>query len=112
VCICGAENQTQGLAQAKVSTLPLIYTLPPFLSLFFFETGSHYAAQISLEPTILLPLPPECWYYRYVPLDIVILYHLFFGGTWVYVQGFMLPRQVLYQLVPLLQPFLLWSFFR
>jgi hypothetical protein len=33
---------------------------------YFFETGSHYVAQASLELKILLPHPPECWDYRCV----------------------------------------------
>lgn len=28
----------------------------------------HYVAEFSLEPLILLLLPPECWDYKYVPL--------------------------------------------
>jgi hypothetical protein len=36
-----------------------------FFFRFLFETGFHYVAQVDLEFWILLPLPPECWDYRY-----------------------------------------------
>jgi hypothetical protein len=32
---------------------------------FFFETGFHCVAQAGLKLLILLPLPPDCWDYRY-----------------------------------------------
>jgi hypothetical protein len=37
--------------------------------IFFGErTGSHIVAQAGFELMTLMPLPPECWYYRYEPL--------------------------------------------
>jgi hypothetical protein len=37
-----------------------------FLS-FFFETGSHYIAQIGLEFAVFLSHPPKVWDYRHIP---------------------------------------------
>jgi hypothetical protein len=36
---------------------------PLFIYLFIFKTGLHYVA--ILKSSILLPLSPECWDYRY-----------------------------------------------
>jgi hypothetical protein len=33
-------------------------------TIFVFETGSRYVAQVGLKLEILLPQPPECWDYR------------------------------------------------
>jgi hypothetical protein len=48
----------------------------PFLPYFLFvivETGSSYVAQSGLELVILLPLPPESWYYRCAPPRLGLL---------------------------------------
>jgi hypothetical protein len=42
----------------------IVYSTPSIIiTIFFFETGSHYAAQAGLKLENLLPQPP-CWNHR------------------------------------------------
>jgi hypothetical protein len=47
---------------------PPTHSLTVSLTLSFFEKGSYYVAQASLELSILLSQPPECWHCRHLPL--------------------------------------------
>jgi hypothetical protein len=59
---CSAQDQNQGLVHARKAFTTELHPQP-----LVFETGSRYIAQIGLELKILLPLPPECWDYKYEP---------------------------------------------
>jgi hypothetical protein len=48
-------------------SLFLSFLLPNFLPSFFFLRQSHYVAQVGLELTIVLLLPPKCWDYECAP---------------------------------------------
>jgi hypothetical protein len=48
--------------------LLFLFVLFHLFSKIFLETESHYVSQASLKLSILLPLPPKCWNFRYEPL--------------------------------------------
>jgi hypothetical protein len=63
--VLGKQNGSR--FQHLPSSLPFIL-FSPFLS-----TGSHYAAQASLEFMVLLLQPPDFWDYRHVPSQVAII---------------------------------------
>jgi hypothetical protein len=58
------ERKQNGI-YSKENLIILIF-LFSFVLFWFFETGSHYVAQLSLKLMILLAQPPKCWNYRHV----------------------------------------------
>jgi hypothetical protein len=51
----------------EMNSFEFIYFLPNLIFFLFslFEAASYHVAQAVLKLVILLPLPPECWGYRY-----------------------------------------------
>jgi hypothetical protein len=56
-------------------------------SLFFFETVSHYVAQVNIKLTILLSQTPECWGYRcmlpYPATGLLSFFNFYFNFIFV-----------------------------